>query len=141
MMESFIFIAIDPGRQKCGLAALDSSGETLRRAVCSAESVLESALDFLKEFPSADRIVVGSGTGGASVVEKLQKSGSMPGSILSVAEKNTTLEAIRLFDEQNPLPFPFGFIPRSFLFKPREIDSYAAAAIGILYLNSLSEKQ
>ncbi len=141
MTKNFIFIAIDPGRQKCGLAALDSSGKTLRRLVCSADEIVETALSIMKDFPAVDRIIVGSGTGGDVVVEKLGDTRSFPVQIVSVPEKNTTLEAVKIFDKENPLPFPFGFIPRSFLFKPREIDSYAAAAIGKLYLKSLSEKQ
>ena len=138
---SFEFIAVDPGRAKCGLAVMSSDGDVVEKLVAPTENLTGIASELTRSHPGVDRIVIGSGTGSGGIVEKLRSSSGLPGRIETVAEKNSTLEARRLFEKEHPLPWPLRILPYWIFSSYKGIDAYAAVIIGERYLKELREKR
>jgi len=65
-----VVIAVDPGRAKCGVAVLSSSGVVLSRAVVPTESLIDNILALARQY-SPQTLVVGDGTGSAPVIAVL----------------------------------------------------------------------
>jgi hypothetical protein len=121
--SSNTLLAIDPGRNKCGIAILDSSGNVLmRKESTPAESsdILASLIDQYK--PS--RVVIGDGTGSSLFVSMLEKL--MTNKPELIREKNTTLEARELAWSENPPSGIMRYLPRLFWPTPKDLDSWAA---------------
>jgi len=131
--SSHKFLAVDPGRSKCGLAVMTSAGEVLSKAAVPAKDVAAAAAD-LWECGGFDKIVMGSGTGSAEVAEKLRAIAALPSPIVMVPEKNTTLEARAIYERENPRAWPLRIIPRWLFAPPADLDAYAAIAIGLRYI-------
>jgi RNase H-fold protein (predicted Holliday junction resolvase) len=137
---AFKFLAIDPGSKKCGLAVMTSDGETLEKLSATAESVGDAAAALAGRHPGMDRVVIGSGTGSAGAVKKLKSMAGLPAKIETSAERNTTLDARRIYDSENPSRWPMGLFFRWLLAPPKSVDDYAAVAIGRKYLERFKEE-
>lgn len=135
MSETYKLLAVDPGRVKCGLAVIISDGTVLAKTSVLFADVAAAAAE-LAVMHEAARIVIGSGTGSAEVIAKLQAEPALPRHIEKIGEKNTTLEARKLYEKDHPLPWPLKFFPRWLFGNPRALDAYAAIAIGMRYIET-----
>ena len=121
-----VVLAIDPGRQKCGLA-VGRPGELLARAVVPTAQVPEVVAGWVKRYGVA-RIVIGEGTGSETILEALVHLSGLP-RVETVQERGTTLEARRRYFRDHP---PRGWrrlIPLSLQVPAEEYDDYAAALL------------
>jgi len=121
-----VVLAIDPGRQKCGLA-VGRPGELLARAVVPAAQAPEVVAGWVKRYGVA-RIVLGEGTGSETILEALGHLSGLP-RVETVQERGTTLEARRRYFRDHP---PRGWrrlIPLSLQVPPEEYDDYAAVLL------------
>lgn len=138
-------LAIDPGREKCGLAVV-SDEDVLHRGVVSRDEVVRVALA-LAAAHSVDRIIVGGGTGGTALVEELRAAGgssesgmgeTVPGGrafpIEVVDEAHSTRRARARFFEENPPRGIRRLIPRGLLTPDRPYDDCVALALAEDYL-------
>jgi len=141
MGKDFCLLAVDPGTAKCGLAVLDSRGNILDKEVCTSDELAARAADLMQRFPGTDRIAVGSGTGSKQAVETLRDAAGLPGEVMTVEEKNTTLDARKIYQKENPRPWPLRLVPFGLFSLPRDMDAYAAAAIGLNYLRKTGGRQ
>ncbi len=135
MSETYKLLAVDPGRVKCGLAAIVSDGTVLAKTSVPFDGVAAAAAE-LAAMHETELIVIGNGTGSAEVIAKLQAEPALPRSIEKIGEKNTTLEARKLYEKDHPLPWPLKFFPRWLFGNPRALDAYAAVAIGLRYIET-----
>ncbi len=133
-MGMYKLIAVDPGRGKCGVAAMKSDGTVMEKCMCAADAVAETAAGVAARTGGVDRVVVGSGTGSAAVAEQLRNSPGLPDRIELAPEQNTTLEARAIYEREHPAAWPLRIIPRWLFAPPRDLDAYAAVAIGLRYL-------
>jgi len=134
-----LFIAIDPGKEKCGIALMSYDGSVIEKHTI-AKSEMTSMINVLTASnKNIERIAIGDGTGSREFIKMIEAETAMS-KIVVVKERNTTLEARDIFAREKPLPKPFHFIPRWMLFPPADIDSYAAVAIGKRYVESVKEK-
>jgi len=116
-------LAVDPGRQKCGLA-VGRPGVVLARAVLPVLLVPETVSQWVSAF-GVTRLVIGGGTGSAALRRTL---GTLPGipPIEVVGERETTLEARRRYFRDHP---PAGWrrlLPLSLQVPPTDYDDYVA---------------
>jgi len=132
-------IAVDPGRGKCGVAAMRSDGSVMEKCVCAVDAVAGTAAGLAARADGIDRIVVGSGTGSAAVAARLRNTPGLPARIELMPEKNTTLEARVIYEREHPAAWPLRIIPRWLFAPPRDLDAYAAVAIGLRYLKQNPE--
>jgi RNase H-fold protein (predicted Holliday junction resolvase) len=125
-------LAVDPGREKCGIAVC-APGAVLDHRVVAAQDFERAVREWAAAY-GVDRVVVGSGTGARAAAEALR------GLLLPVVEVNeagTTLAARARYFAEHP---PSGWkrlIPRSLLVPPEAYDDYAAILLGESYLRAV----
>ncbi|MCD6309356.1 MAG: pre-16S rRNA-processing nuclease YqgF [Candidatus Eremiobacteraeota bacterium] len=131
-MEKEIIIAIDPGRQKCGLVVLGRDCDIMEKRVIPTGKI-EKILDELIKKYQPDRVLMGSGTHGRKLkVEVESVLGGIP--ITLVDEKHSTEKGREKYLAVHP---PRGFtrlIPRGMRLPPEPYDDYAALVLAEQYL-------
>lgn len=139
-MSPHCIIAIDPGREKCGVAVLcgskDSSvrkPEILFKATTETDMVIQT-IERLVLDHQPDCIVVGDGTGSKDIIEKLTDSQSTP--VETVCEKYSTLQARKRYFEENPPRGIRRLVPLSLQTPQENYDHYVAIILGEKYLSA-----
>ena len=130
-----IYLAIDPGRDKCGLAVLTETGEVLARMRCESAELQQTVLALAAQYRPG-LCLLGNGTGSKNFAkvlrEVLHKSDNCD--IMTVDETATTEAARRLYWQYNP---PTGWrrlLPLSLLVPPEPVDDWAAVALARRWL-------
>ncbi|MCC6441861.1 MAG: hypothetical protein IT210_00230 [Armatimonadetes bacterium] len=126
-----VILAIDPGRQKCGLAAVRADGVILGHEVVSSEEIVPKAAEWAALY-RAHLMIIGNGTGSQPVRKRLETQPSLP-PMIEVQEKDTTRQARSRYFRDNP---PRGWrrlIPLGLQTPPRPIDDYAAILLAEAY--------
>jgi RNase H-fold protein (predicted Holliday junction resolvase) len=132
-----VVIAVDPGRGKCGLAAVDSAGRVMQKAVVPAAEIAEAVARLLEAHPDAT-VVLGDRTGAAEIGAMLTARCRV--SPVLVEEHHSTLEGRRRYFEENP---PRGWrrlLPLGLQTPPRPYDDYVAIVLAERYLTSLGRR-
>jgi RNase H-fold protein (predicted Holliday junction resolvase) len=122
-----IVIAIDPGREKCGVAAVDSAGKIHHRAVMAVDD-LPNALRDLTQKLNPIAILLGKGTGSEAIRRQLQLL-EHARSIVEVDERHTSELARKRYLSENP---PCGWqrlLPRSLRIPQVPYDDYVAVIL------------
>lgn len=138
MSESpHIILAIDPGRDKCGIAVVTFAGEVLAQEVISADALGARAGELARRH-GVSVIVVGDRTGADAALEALESA--LPEiETAAVNEHRSTEEARRLYFREHP---PHGWrrlIPVSLQSPPRPYDDYVAVILAQRYLRRGTE--
>ncbi|MFA4967768.1 MAG: Holliday junction resolvase RuvX [Candidatus Margulisiibacteriota bacterium] len=127
-----MILAIDPGRDKCGLAVLDDSAVALEKKVIKRAETEAEVLAFIAKY-RIETIVIGGGTE-ARGIEKLLLKLDLRLNIIFTKEDFSTLEARKKYWQENPPKGLLKLVPRSLLSPPVPIDDYAAVILGERYL-------
>ncbi|OGB88906.1 hypothetical protein A2625_00305 [candidate division WOR-1 bacterium RIFCSPHIGHO2_01_FULL_53_15] len=130
-----MILAIDPGKDKCGVAVMEKWGEVLEKSVIGREHLPAEILRICFG-NKVEKIAVGESAAGRAVERELKKFGLLDG-IVFVPEKDSSRLARERYWRENP---PKGFwrlVPTSLRFPPVPIDDYAAVVIGERYLATL----
>lgn len=117
-----MFMGIDPGRDKCGVAVLTAAGEIKFQRVVATEE-LDSALKNLAAQFQIEAVILGDGTTHKAAAQKITAAGLR---FRLVDEKHTTEEARREYWEKNP---PRGWrrlLPTSMQVPPEPVDAIVA---------------
>lgn len=130
-MPDKIVLAIDPGRNKCGLALVrrDDSGRIhlMWRKIVATEAIV-GALVEAADVAFYSLLVVGGGTTSRELVHRLREAMPSVG-ILVVDEKETTIQARERYWEHIPRRGWRRFLPASLQVPPDPIDDFAALVI------------
>lgn len=121
-----VVIAIDPGREKCGLAVVGDRG-ILARCILPPGDIPDSVAKLISEH-SPETVVIGNGTHARALASALRKRISDT-PILFVDESYTTLRARNRFFQENPPRGLRRLIPRGLLAPDRPIDDLAAVIL------------
>jgi len=125
-------LAVDPGREKCGVAVCGPDGSLIRRVV-GVESLRDLATQWIHYY-GVEGVVVGDGTGSRHVFDIL---GSLKVPVKMVTEGGSTLAARQRYFRDHP---PRGWrrlLPLSLQVPPQPYDDYAAEVLGEQYLGRL----
>ncbi len=126
-----VVVAIDPGRAKCGLAAV-STEEVLERAIVPTEEIA-SAVAQLADRHGAAVVVLGSRTGSDDVRRALAEGGqALPTE--TVEEHMSTLLARHRYWVENPPGCLMRLVPEGMRTPPVDIDDWAAVLLAEKYL-------
>ncbi len=126
-----LYLGIDPGRAKTGLALVRETGDIVRLCVAETGTAGREIKEFLKgERPGL--IVIGDGTNSAAVKEIAEAALMVPA--VSVGEAHSTEEARALYWEVNPPKGLKKMLPKGMLVPPVPLDGYAAAILVRRYL-------
>jgi len=131
-------LAIDPGRDKCGLAVVTLAGEALAQEVIPAGALAGRARELAERYDIAV-IVVGDRTGADAALEALESA--LPDiETAAVDEHRSSEEARRLYFREHP---PRGWrrlIPSTVQTPPRAYDDYVAVILARRYLRAGGEQ-
>jgi RNase H-fold protein (predicted Holliday junction resolvase) len=122
-------LAIDPGRNKCGIAVHGPAG-VVARAIVRTDEIAGVAQSWAAVH-GVEQVIVGNRTGLDVVLPHLAGLG-VP--VVSVEEWGTTLAARRRYFEDHP---PRGWrklLPLSLLVPPEPYDDYAAIVLAEAYI-------
>jgi len=129
-----VILAVDPGRDKCGLAVVDLHGRALMQEVIPAAALAARAQELARDHDFSV-IVVGDRTGADDALDALESA--LPDvETAAVDEHRSTEEARRLYFREHP---PRGWrrlIPVSLQTPPRACDDYVAVILARRYLRS-----
>lgn len=129
-------LAIDPGRDKCGLAVVDEDGRLLFHAVVATDGLGEGVEQALRQF-CPQRVLLGDGTssrGLRPVIEQAMGRATPAVPLEIVSERHTTERGRVAYWKHNP-PRGLGrLIPDGLRVPPVPIDDYAAYCMALDYL-------
>ncbi len=123
-------LAVDPGRQKCGLA-IGEGGTIARMGIVAASVLVETVSAWVREY-APERIILGNRTGAKDLYRLLTaRIPDVP--VVLVEEAGTTLEARRRYFREHP---PRGWrrlLPWSMQRPPEPYDDYVAVLLAERY--------
>ncbi len=127
----FFVLAVDPGRDKCGLALLRGDGEVLEQSVVRTAELVETVANLVERHPGA-AVIVGDRTGGRdlslALEQRLQQKPAL------VDEHRSSEEGRRRYFRENP---PRGWrrlLPLGLQTPPKPYDDYVAVILAERYL-------
>ena len=127
-------VAVDPGREKCGVAVMDGGQGILHREIVAAQrlSMVVSAL--LAKY-ECQRVVLGNQTFARSVRESLQPliDHGQASEIAMIDERGSTGEARARYWQEYPPTGWRHFIPLGLLVPPCAVDDFAAIILAERY--------
>ena len=122
-------LAIDPGRDKCGIAVLSPQGDILLHEIVPTGALETRVSELAAEY--APRIIMGDGTTSAATKARIE---AQVGAVTLVDEYRTTEEGRRLYWAENP---PRGWrrlVPCGLLTPTVPVDDFAAVALARRFL-------
>ena len=125
-------VGIDPGRDKCGVAVLNSSAEILFVQVIETAE-FETILKNLKAQFNFELAILGNGTTHKNA-EKILRSLNLEVKI--VDEKHTTEQARKLYWKKNPPQGWRKFLPTSMQVPPVPVDGIVAEILVTRHLSN-----
>ena len=122
-----LYLGIDPGRSKTGLALVDGVGKIIKLHIADSQNIDNEIVEFVKNSCPV-RIVLGNGTNSRNICEVVQKV--LPDVLVTVVEEaHSTEEARTLYWQENPPKGLKKLIPLGLLVPPIPLDAYAAVIL------------
>ena len=122
-----LYLGIDPGRSKTGLALVDSVGKIVKLHIAESQNIDNEIVAFIKNSCPV-QIVLGNGTNSRNICEIVQRV--LPDVKVTVVEEaHSTEEARTLYWQENPPKGLKKFIPLGLLVPPVPLDAYAAVIL------------
>lgn len=131
-------LAIDPGREKCGVAVVDPQGKPLSRAVVPRARLLEVLGRLARQY-ALSAVVVGNGTHGREVQAQLDGLAwvRQAGGVQLVDERGSSWAARRLYWQLHPPRGLWRLVPVGLRVPPTPWDDLAAVVLARRYLGLL----
>ena len=117
-----MYMGIDPGRDKCGVAVLTTAGEIKFQRVVPTEE-LDNVIKTLAAEFEIKSVILGDGTTHKEALKKISAAGL---TFQLVDEKHTTEEARKLYWKKNPPQGWRKFLPTSMQVPPEPVDAIVA---------------
>jgi RNase H-fold protein (predicted Holliday junction resolvase) len=128
-----MFMGIDPGRDKCGVAVLTATGEIKFQRVVPTDELDAVIKNLAAEF-EIEKVILGDGTTHKAAAQKVKAAGL---TFELVDEKHTTEEARREFWIKNPPRGWRKFLPTSMQVPPEPVDAIVAEILVRRFLAQL----
>ena len=119
-------VTIDPGKSKCGLVLAEISEKKVYKAIILKSELLENYLRNLITAEDIEQIIIGNGTTGREIREKLN---FFKKEIITFEEKNTTYRAKARYFELFPISGLKSLIPREIFILNKNLDAISALII------------
>ena len=127
MIMNKLYLGIDPGRSKTGLALVDSVGKIVKLHIGEIQNIDNEIMEFIKKSCPV-QIVLGNGTNSRNICEVVQRV--LPDVLVTVVkEAHSTEEARTLYWQENPPKGLKKLIPLGLLVPPIPLDAYAAVIL------------
>ncbi len=128
--------AVDPGRDKCGLAVMSGSGDILMQEVINTVS-LEKEIDMLVKKFNPGILLLGNGTTSREAESRIREAA--PALTVSVVDEHCTTEQARKeYWKVHPPKGIMRLIPVSMQVPPVPVDDFVAVILARRYLSAQS---
>jgi RNase H-fold protein (predicted Holliday junction resolvase) len=127
-------LAIDPGREKCGLAVLSPEKKCVARKLCLLIELGDQIVSICAQY-KISIILIGNGTHAKPVQKEVAKL-ELSANIMFVPEKNSSLEARSYYWKANPPRGLRKLIPTSLRVPPVPVDDFAAQILAERFLKT-----
>ena len=122
-------LAIDPGREKCGVAVLASDGRVLVQEVVATERLAATVSTHLTAYEPT--VIMGNGTTSAAAKARVEELGC---EVVLVDEYRTTDAAKCAYWEAHPRHGWRRLVPRGMLVPPVPVDDFVAVILAQRFL-------
>ena len=122
-------LAVDPGREKCGVAVLAADGTVTAQEIVPTKQLASVVGSLLKAYEPT--VIMGNGTTSAEAKGRIEALGC---TVTQVDEYRTTDEAKRAYWTAHP---PHGWrrlVPRGMLVPPVPVDDFVAVILAQRFL-------
>ena len=127
MIMTKLYLGIDPGRSKTGLALVDGAGKIIKLHIAESQNIDNEIVEFIKNSCPV-HIVLGNGTNSRNIGESVKRV--LPDVMVTVVEEaHSTEEARTLYWQENPPKGLKKLIPLGMLVPPVPLDAYAAVIL------------
>lgn len=129
-------LAIDPGRDKCGIAVVDDGGALLFHEVAMTAAMPEHLPRVLRQF-APRRVLLGNGTwsrGLRPIIDKALEETGAAITVQLVDERHTTERGRAAYWRHNPPRGLWRWVPIGLRVPPVPYDDYAAWCMALDYL-------
>jgi RNase H-fold protein (predicted Holliday junction resolvase) len=127
-----MILAIDPGREKCGLAILDLKQHIIEKTIVARDEIKTHVPFYVSKY-RISTLIVGKGSFGKDLEKELSRL-DLKTNIIFVSEKYSTLQARKRYWKDNRPKGLARLIPTSLRVPPVPVDDYAAVILGERYL-------
>ena len=127
MIMTKLYLGIDPGRSKTGLALVDGAGKIVKLHIAESQNIDNEIVEFIKNSCPV-QVVLGNGTNSRNIGESVKRvlNDVM---VTVVEEAHSTEEARTLYWQENPPKGLKKLIPLGMLVPPVPLDAYAAVIL------------
>ena len=137
MIMNKLYLGIDPGRSKTGLALVDGAGKILKLHIADSQNIDKEIVEFIQNSCPV-QIVLGNGTNSSNIGEAVQKV--LPNVEIAVVEEaHSTEEARTLYWQENPPQGWRRLVPVGMLVPNVPLDAYAAVILVRRFLEGKDE--
>ena len=137
MIMNKLYLGVDPGRSKTGLALVDGAGKILKLHIADSQNIDKEIVEFIQKSCPV-QIVLGNGTNSRSIGEAVQKV--LPNVEIAVVEEaHSTEEARTLYWQENPPQGWRKLMPLGMLVPDVPLDAYAAVILVRRFLEGKDE--
>ena len=137
MIMTKLYLGVDPGRSKTGLALVDGAGKILKLHIADSQNIDKEIVEFIKNSCPV-QIVLGNGTNSSNIGEAVQKV--LPNVEITVVEEaHSTEEARTLYWQENPPQGWRKLVPLGMLVPDVPLDAYAAVILVRRFLEGKDE--
>jgi RNase H-fold protein (predicted Holliday junction resolvase) len=136
MAEQPVILGFDPGRQKCGVAVMGVDRRIYYHQVVASEETISTIASLRSQFPIS-LLVMGDQTSSKTWRQKLETELGEPMRIITVDERNSSLEARDRYWQMYPPKGLTRLIPEGMRTPPRPIDDIVAILLIERYLGRL----
>ena len=127
MIMTKLYLGVDPGRSKTGLALVDGAGKIVKLHIAESQNIDNEIVEFIKNGCPV-QIVLGNGTNSRNIGESVNRV--LPDVLVAVVEEaHSTEEARALYWQENPPKGLKKLIPLGMLVPPVPLDAYAAVIL------------
>lgn len=121
---SNVYLGVDPGRSKTGLALVDEQGKIISLRIAATADILQELKSFVGKEP-IEAIIMGDGTNNNAIGKALTEAFPQK-NIHLVGEAYSTEEARALYWVENPPQGWRKLLPLGLQVPPEPLDAYAA---------------
>lgn len=132
-MDPAYVLALDPGREKVGIAVVTKNIETLHLDIVERSEITETLAELLNNY-EPEILVVGDGTGSRRLAEEISSRLPEELELKFIAEADSSLQAAELYRRQQGNIFS-RLTGKFISWRPsRPLDDYAALVLARKYL-------
>lgn len=132
-----MIIAVDPGREKCGIAVVHQQRGVLMQEVIGTSQLTVVVTELLAQYKGS-MILIGDGTSSREAKVRLEQLSvdSQSTKIIFIDERHSTDQARERYWQEHPPKGLMRFIPVTMQVPPKPVDDYVAVILAERYFKT-----